>query len=88
MKKIVCLSIFIIFAWNCPSFAENCTVKGNMSSQIRFELEKNITTVPGVKKTILSFVVPPSFESPTFNQNIQGFDIKPFTQSDKQDNKY
>ena len=75
MKKIVCLSIFIIFAWNCPSFAENCTVKGNMSSQIRFELEKNITTVPGVKKTILSFVVPPSFESPTFNQNIQGFDI-------------
>jgi hypothetical protein len=46
-----------------------------MVSQIRFEIQKNVTTVPGVQKTILSFVIPPTFQSPTFNQDIKNFDI-------------
>ena len=75
MKKILCLILFIIFFWTLPSLAENYTVQGNMASQIRFELQKNVTTVPGIRKTILSFVVPPTFQSPTYNQNVQEFDI-------------
>ncbi|MBN2255687.1 MAG: transglutaminase domain-containing protein, partial [Deltaproteobacteria bacterium] len=58
-----------------PASAENYTVQGAMTSRIRFEMQKTVNTVPGVQKTILSFVVPPSFQSPTYNQTIRQFDI-------------
>lgn len=73
-KSIVLLAVISILGIT-PSWAENYTVQGNMTSQIRFEIEKNVKTVPGVRKTILSFVVPPTFQSPTYNQTIQGFDL-------------
>jgi len=75
MKKglFFILSLFLIVT--VPSWAENYTVQGNMSSRIRFEIQKNITTIPGVKKTLVSFVVPPSFQSPTYNQDIKEFDL-------------
>lgn len=76
MKKIfICSIVFCIFLWSPPAYAENYTVQGNMTSQIRFEIEKTVKTVPGVQKAILSFVIPPSFQSPTYNQSIQAFDI-------------
>lgn len=75
MKRILLLIVFFILLVTISSWAENYTVQGNMASQIRFEIQKNVTTVPGVQKTILSFVVPPTFQSPTFNQDIKDFDI-------------
>jgi len=75
MKRILLLIVFFILFVTISSWAENYTVQGNMASQIRFEIQKNVTTVPGVQKTILSFVVPPTFQSPTFNQDIKDFDI-------------
>ncbi|MBN2515834.1 MAG: transglutaminase domain-containing protein [Deltaproteobacteria bacterium] len=75
MKRILLLIVFFILFATISSWAENYTVQGNMVSQIRFEIQKNVTTVPGVQKTILSFVVPPTFQSPTFNQDIKDFDI-------------
>jgi transglutaminase-like putative cysteine protease len=75
MKRILLLIVSFILFVTISSWAENYTVQGNMESQIRFEIQKNVTTVPGVQKTILSFVVPPTFQSPTFNQDIKDFDI-------------
>lgn len=76
MKKIsICSVVLCILLWSLPAHSENYTVQGNMTSQIRFEIQKTVNTVPGVQKTILSFVIPPSFQSPTYNQSIQAFDI-------------
>jgi transglutaminase-like putative cysteine protease len=76
MKKslIGTLVIGILFG-SVPASAENYTVQGTMTSRIRLELQKTVNTVPGVQKTILSFVAPPTFQSPTYNQTIRQFDI-------------
>jgi hypothetical protein len=65
----------LIFLWCGPAAAENYTVEGEMGSQIRFEIAKSVTTVAGVTKLTLSFVVPPTFQSPTYNQEIRGFEM-------------
>ena len=75
MERLMLLIVSFILFVNTGLWAENYTVRGNMASHIRFEIQKNVTTVPGVQKTILSFVVPPTFQSPTFNQDIKDFDI-------------
>ena len=76
MKNItICSVVLCILLWSIPAYSENYTVQGNMTSQIRFEIQKTVNTVPGVQKTILSFVTPPSFQSPTYSQSIQAFDI-------------
>jgi len=76
MRKLLCFVIIITVLLNLPVYAENFTVDGEMSSQIRFEIQKNVTVTPGVKTMTLSFVSPPSFRSPTFNQIISDFNIK------------
>lgn len=76
MRKIVGLWMAVlILLWCGPAAAENYTVEGEMGSQIRFEIAKSVTTVAGVTKLTLSFVVPPTFQSPTYNQEIRGFEM-------------
>jgi len=74
MKKVFLgmLAALILLQFG-PAAAENYTVEGEMGSQIRFEITNSVTTVAGVTKLTLSFVVPPTFQSPTYNQNIQEF---------------
>jgi hypothetical protein len=76
MRKLYLWMIALLILLCCgPAAAENYTVEGEMGSQIRFEIAKSVTTVAGVTKLTLSFVVPPTFQSPTYNQDIRGFEM-------------
>ena len=55
--------------------AENYTVRGDMGAEIRYELRERITGGTGVRQTTLSFVLPESFKSPTFRQEIRNLDL-------------
>lgn len=77
MKKT--LVVFIVtgltILWNGVLWGENYTLKGDMDAAIRYELTEQITAGPGIKKLVLSFVVPRSFQSPTYSQEIADFKI-------------
>ncbi|MDI9571199.1 MAG: transglutaminase domain-containing protein [Pseudomonadota bacterium] len=73
MKKIpVFTLLFLILAAGVLQ-AENYTLKGDMDAAIRYELRERVRTGEGVKKMVLSFVVPQSFTSPTYSQKIDDF---------------
>jgi Transglutaminase-like superfamily len=77
MRKL--LSTFFIIALTAipPScLAENFTVKGEMVSTLRYELQQKITTGDAMQKLTLNFVVPEAFDSPTYKQQIANFNIK------------
>ncbi len=87
MRKLCLWMIAVLILLCCgPAAAENYTVDGEMGSQIRFEIAKSVTTVAGVTKLTLSFVVPPTFQSPTYNQEIRGFEMK-FSPRPQDENK-
>ena len=74
MKKIqVLLLIVLLFVPSVPCLAENYVLVGQMGSEITYELQQQVKRGPGTKKLVLSFVVPPSFDSPTYHQEIHGF---------------
>ncbi len=75
MKKLFTAIFGIILLWPVLSPAENYTVKGDMGSSIRYELQEQITAGGGIQKMVLSFVVPQSFQSPTSRQEIKEFGL-------------
>jgi transglutaminase-like putative cysteine protease len=76
--KILSLLIAIVglLLWSGFAFSENYTLKGDMASSIRYELQEKVTTASGIKKMIFSFVVPQDYQSPTYKQKISDFDIR------------
>ena len=77
MKKYFsAIAIFAFMVMTSPSFAENFTVKGDMVSTIHYELQHQITAGDNMKKLTLSFVIPQSFDSPTYKQQISNFKMK------------
>ncbi|MGZ6248467.1 MAG: transglutaminase-like domain-containing protein [Syntrophales bacterium] len=75
MKKLVDAIFAMTLLWPVLSLAENYTVKGDMGSSIRYELQEQITAGGGIQKMVLSFVVPQSFQSPTSRQEIKEFGL-------------
>jgi hypothetical protein len=75
MKKIVAAILGLAFLWPLYGHAENYTLKGQMGSVIRYELQEQITAGEGIKRLVLSFVVPQTYESPTYKQEIRDFDL-------------
>jgi len=75
MKKIVLLLILLFLVPGLPCLAENYVLEGQMGSDIIYELQQQVKKGPGTRKLVLSFVVPPTFVSPTYNQEIQGFKL-------------
>lgn len=76
MKKYFTTVFILALLWPVSGHGENYTLKGRMGSVIRYELQEQITAGEGIKKLVLSFVVPPSYESPTYKQQIRDFDLK------------
>ena len=76
MKKIVAAVIGLALLWPVSGHAENYTLTGQMGSVIRYELQEQITAGDGIKKLVMSFVVPQTYESPTYKQEIRDFDLK------------
>ena len=74
MKKL--LSMTIILSVALPCFAENYLLNGGQASQIMYKMEQEIVPANGTKRLILSYVVPKTFSSPSYNQVIKAFDLK------------
>ena len=55
--------------------SENFTVRGDMDATIHYELQHQITAGDAMKKLTLSFVVPETFDSPTYRQKISNFKV-------------
>jgi hypothetical protein len=75
MRKAVYSILFMILMSPAFSHAENYTVKGEMGANIRYELQEQITAGEGIKKMVLSFVKPQTFQSPTYRQEIKDFKL-------------
>ncbi|HNV56779.1 MAG: transglutaminase domain-containing protein [Smithella sp.] len=58
-----------------PASAENFTVMGEMDSTIHYELQHQIVAGDSMRKLVMSFVEPSSFDSPTYSQKITNFKI-------------
>lgn len=76
MKSFKAILIIMMFMTSGPALAENFTVKGDMASTIHYELRHQITAGDSMRKLMLSFVVPESFDSPTYKQQISNFKVK------------
>ena len=77
-----------------PVSAVNYIVTGDMGSDIDYELKQNITEAAGLTKLELRFVVPQSYTSPTYVQEVSDvrLDLKPkpkeqTEETDKRGNK-
>jgi hypothetical protein len=75
MKKTVYSVLCLILLCPALSLAENYTLKGEMGANIRYELQEQVTAGEGIKKMVLSFVKPRTFESPTYRQEIKDFKL-------------
>ena len=75
MKSFKAVFVFMLMFISAPAIAENFTVKGDMASTIHYELQHQIKAGDSMKKLLLSFVVPESFDSPTYKQKITNFNI-------------
>lgn len=85
MRKIVRpLVAILILCTPIAAIAENFTVKGSMDSTIRYELQHQIIAGDSMRKLMLSFVVPESFDSPTYRQKITNFKIVFSPQAEEQ----
>lgn len=77
MKKIsvfiLMLLIVVVTATSC--FAENFVVNGDMTSAIHYELQQQVTAGDAMRKLSLSFVLPRSFQSPTYGQQITNLKV-------------
>ncbi|MEN6622102.1 MAG: transglutaminase-like domain-containing protein [Smithella sp.] len=75
MKKIFSLVFLVLIVIVIPCFAENFVVQGDMSSAIHYELRQQITAGDAMRKLSLSFVLPQSFQSPTYGQQITNLKV-------------
>jgi transglutaminase-like putative cysteine protease len=75
MKKLFAAILGITLLWPVLSPAENYTVRGDIGSSIRYDLQEQVTAGGGIQKMVLSFVVPQSFQSPTTRQDIKEFGL-------------
>ncbi|MDZ7363385.1 MAG: transglutaminase domain-containing protein [candidate division KSB1 bacterium] len=71
------LTLLLILAGIQPRFlfGENFLLKGNQTSRINYSLTQRIVPIPGTKSLIISTVVPSTFQSPTYNQEIENLRI-------------
>jgi hypothetical protein len=74
----------IMLLVSVPLAAENYLLNGGQQSGIKYSLLQKIEPTPQTVTVDLTFVVPQSFQSPTFNQDISGLE---FIFSAEPDNK-
>jgi hypothetical protein len=75
LKRLKAALIASLLLAASPALAENFTVKGEMDSTIHYELQHQIVAGDSMRKLIMSFVEPSSFDSPTYSQKISNFKI-------------
>jgi len=86
---------FYILLWlfylTATSVAENYLINGGQESRINYQLIQRVEPSSGIKSLSLSFVVPESFNSPTYRQKIENFNLnllpRPTNQKEKRDRR-
>ena len=73
MKPILITLMF--FSILNPLIAENYLLNGGQKSTIKYKLRQNIEPTPETVTVNISFVIPQSFSSPTYNQAIENVKI-------------
>jgi transglutaminase-like putative cysteine protease len=68
MKKIIIILLLLLL----PSLghSENYLLNGGQESRIQYKMEQKVEPNPAIKTLYLSFVIPVSYQSPTYNQKI------------------
>ena len=75
LKSLKAALIVSLLLAALPASAENFTVRGEMDSTIHYELQHQIVAGDSMRKLVMSFVEPSSFDSPTYSQKITNFKI-------------
>jgi hypothetical protein len=68
MKKIILAGL--VFFMASPSMAENYLLNGGQESRIKYQMVQQIYPSSNIRKLVLNYVHPGSFNSPTYNQEI------------------
>ena len=68
-------SLVLIFVMAGMATAENYLINGGQESSINYQMVQKVVPASGTKKLKLSYVVPVSFTSPTYNQRISRFNV-------------
>lgn len=94
MRKIVFFLLLLVVGLSLRPLSlrgENYLLKGNQTSRIKYGLTQRIVPTPGTKSLIISTVVPATFQSPTYNQEIENLNIsftpEPAKREDKVDKR-
>jgi len=74
MRKLI--GVCLLIAYSSPALAANYLLNGGQESNINYTMTQTITPKPGIRKLILTYVVPKTFESPTFSQRIETIDFR------------
>ncbi len=73
MKRLFIVILIVMTA--APVWGENYLLNGGQESQINYRMVQKIKPSVGIKKLVLSYVVPETFVSPTYNQRITALDL-------------
>jgi transglutaminase-like putative cysteine protease len=73
MKKIILAGL--VFFMASPSMAENYLLNGGQESRIKYQMVQQIYPSSNIRKLVLNYVHPGSFNSPTYNQEITGLNF-------------
>jgi hypothetical protein len=73
MKRFLFIGFVLLAA--LPIHAENYLLNGGQASSIDYKMEQEVVPFPGIRKLILSYVVPQTFRSTSYNQEIKKFDV-------------
>lgn len=76
IRMLLTATLLMLILSANPGWTEYITVNGDMNSKIHFELEKTVTDVAGLQNLSLAFVVPETFASPSYKQDVRGFNLK------------
>lgn len=71
MKR--CIAFLVFFFLVGVAVGENYLINGGQESKIQYQLSQRVELATKTKTLKLSFVVPESFQSPTYNQRIENF---------------
>lgn len=72
MKKL--MSACLLMSIAVPAFASNYLLNGEQESKINYKMVQKVQPSAGIRMLILNYVVPKTFNSPTYSQKIENLD--------------
>lgn len=78
-KPAIAMICWLLFIFINETTAESYLLNGGQESQIQYELIQQVQPTAGTRQLYLNFVVPQTFESPTYSQQVSNvqYDFRP-----------